>query len=129
MSNVKNLKEHAHNVLKKNIDKAETVVGEIQSQWTSQMDDLQKNQLNERIQNCKDKIENLKNSEHSEENMLKLLMEINKLKTFEETLAQPITQRFNTDPIDENDPNLIIEDLDDDVLANQDTILSDLESD
>jgi hypothetical protein len=126
---IKNIKQHAHEVLKKNIDKAEVVVKEIQSQWETQLDDIQKAELNKRIENCKNKIEKLKTKEHTEENMLKLLQEINKLKTFQETLDQPILQRFDSSQFDENDPNLITEDLDENTLACSDKILSELEED
>jgi hypothetical protein len=127
MSNVKNLKEHAHKVLKENIDTAERVVQEIQSQWNIELGDVQQNELNERIQRSKDKIEGLKTKEHNEENMIKLLQEMNKLKALEETLSQPLSQRFNTDPVNESDPNLIIEDLDEETFSNMDEVLTELE--
>lgn len=128
MGDVKNLKEHAHDVLKKNIDKAETIAKDFQSQWESQLNDIQQTDLQNRIQRCKDQIESLKKQEKNEMNMIKLLQEYNKLKVLEETLNQNPADRFNSSGFDENSPNIIGIDADEEQLAQEDQILSEMET-
>jgi hypothetical protein len=128
VSNIKDLKQHAHEVIKKNIDKAETIVQGFQSQWESQLGTIQNKQVEERIQRCKDQIESLKKQERNEMNMIKLLQEMNKLKALEDTLNQNPADRFDSSGFNENSPDIIGIDADEDQLANEDEILSDLEN-
>jgi hypothetical protein len=120
MSKIKSLRKHAKEILKKNLSITENVINKAQTSWQKQFGNIQNKELEERIERSKDRIARLKKEDHTEDNMIKLLQEIHKLKVFQETLNQPSSKRFNTDPIDENDPNLIIFDMDEEQLSNED---------
>jgi len=118
MSNIIDLRKRAHEILKRNINKADNIVKDYQSEWESQWCQIQDKILLQNIENCINKIENLEKTENSD---LKLIQEKHKLQVFLDTMEQTINDRFNPRNFDENSPNIIVEDIECNNIGIEDT--------
>lgn len=106
MGDVKDLKQHAQKILKENIEKAETIARDAQSQLESELSVFQDKALDERITKCKEKIAEYETATDPESHF-RLAQWKHKLEIYTNVKNEDKASRFDSSQFDESDPNVI----------------------